>query len=704
MKKQNAQKILLMVIMLVSAACNSKPGQNPKQGLTPTLPPVQGNPLSLTELYRTRLEAGDWTEGQGLVDLLGLYAGSTQAEEAIGAYTLSDIELTGLMRLADQYLAANPTGPLHDEIQKKQDLLIAPISELQRFSRPGNISGNFPHLASLSQPSKNNSPSADQAECQSLWEGGFGSPTPVVCFEFGERFVSGTNIWLYYPSWWAADEPKRAYLTSILEGAAKAVEDYNAFGPDPLPPVTMVVTELAGRNPRTRVQDNELLAVARAPESPARDCYVGLFPFLFTKTQMQTQQAVAHEMFHCYEFKNLAAQTAGPDQNANEWWVEGAAEYFSNVVYPSVNLEYEWLGALPGIMREQRSIFTWNYKSFIFFQYLENRPDLGMHGVLQLLRSLPMSGNQAEQTSSLAGYPNMDVIFHEFALAVADQSIRDTNGSIIRFEVPSQVDTTYGSEATPGNSFNAQRFSVAIWPVTFTPGLDFTLTLTVNTGPGLIDARPVSTPGLWSALPDHLSTSCLEGSYTLVLTQTGVPDPGQYDVQLRADPRPAANDCDRCLLGNWRMDLSSYLVHLNALISVAAPDLIYTGVDGIVLAEFTPEMTVTQTIDNLSVSATVDLAGAGTQQFSFVMTGSSDASYTLAQHRISYLSISDDINVTTILNGQTMSAPTEADYMSGGPLGTGATYTCSGNTLNLSPVYANPNYHDLPALLFTREP
>jgi hypothetical protein len=664
----------------------------------------QPNPQSLAELYQTRLAAGDWTEGQGLVNLLGLYTGSATEQEAIGNHAVSEFELTGLMRMADQYLVANPSGDLHDEIQKQVDLLVAPIDQLQRFSRPGNQAGEGTHDANLILPSQSETPTGDQAQCQSLWAEGFRSTTPVICFEYSERNVSGTDIWLYYPSWWPDDEPKRAYLISILEGAATAVSDYNAYGPNPLPPVSMVVTELPGYHPGTTVRDNTLMAVARSFEFPAMDCYVGLFPYLFTFTQLQTEQAVAHEMFHCYEYKNLPEQVSGPASSATDWWVEGAAEYFSNVVYPGVNLEHQWLNQLPLIMRDQRSLFTWSYKSNIFFQYLENRPELGRNGILQLLRSMPVSGNQTEQTVALATFPNMDHIFHDFALAIADQSIMDTNGSSIRFEVPTQVLTSFGSEATPGSSFYAPRFVVEIWPITFARGLDFSLTLTINTGPGLNDTRSVSTPGAWSALPGTLSTSCLEGSYYLVMTQTSVPEPNQYDVLLRADSRPAANECDTCLVGTWRMDLPSYLTHLNALISRAAPDLVYTDIDGTVLAEFTPEMSVTQTIDNLSVSAQMDVAGLGLQQFSFIMTGSSDATYTLARNRITYLSFSDDIDVTTILNGQSMAAPTEADYMSSGPLGTGATYTCSGNTLNLTPRYENPDFNDLPALLFNREP
>jgi hypothetical protein len=551
-----------------------------------------------------------------------------------------------------------------------------------------------------SQPA---APAHDSPECQSLWAEGFSSPTPTICFEYAERLVAGTDIYLYYPSSWTADEPKRAYLASFMQGAAAAVTVYNTYGPDPLPPVTMVVTELPGVNPTTGNRDNSLLAFARSEAVPSLDCYIALFPSLFVKTQAQAMQAVAHEMFHCYEYKNLSAQTTGPARSANEWWVEGAAEYFSNVVYPATNFEHQWLPELPDVMRSL-SLFSWTYKSFIFFQYLENRPEVGVHGILQLLRTMPVRGSRAEQMDALSAYPNMSVIFHEFALAVADQRIMDTDGSVISFDVPTQVETDFGSDPA---AFNASPFNVTIWPVTFARGFDFTLTPTL-TGSGLSDFRQASLPGEWGPLPSELSTSCAEAQDLFVLTQTGATDAAEYDIQVSPGTRTAANSCDTCLVGSWQMDNSSYLTHLNTLIGQIAPGLVYTGITGTVFVKFTPDRVAAQDIRDLAISADVNVAGAGTQFFTFTMAGTSEAAYSLAQNSITYNSINANIAVTTVLNGQTMSAPASTDYMSGGPLGTGGTYTCSGDSLSLIPSYPpppspNPPYHDLPALLFTRQ-
>ena len=718
MNPQKPFPVILLVVMFIASACNLQGSPTTPAAIAPNVSPVQpsvpspsaapvlGSPLSLTQFYQAHLDAGIWTDGQGLVDLLGLFTGSATEQVVIGNDNVSDFELTGLMQLADQYLAANPSGPLHDNLQKQINLLVAPTDQLPRFSHKVSLSPpGSPVQANLRLPSRPAATTHDTPECQTLWANGFSSPTPVICFEYAQRLVAGTNIYLYYPSWWTADEPKRAYLASLMEGADKAVRIYNSYGPNPIPPVTMVVTELPYLNPTTSLRNSRMLAFARSEAIPSLDCYIAFFPSLFAKTQEQASQAAAHEMFHCYEFKNLPRQTTGPLRSANEWWVEGAAEYFSNVVYPATNFEYEYLPELPDLMRSLMSLFSWSYKAFIFFQYLENRPDMGTHGILQLLGAMPTSGDRPYQMAALSAFPNMGVIFHEFALAIADQTIMDTDGSAIRFEVPTQVDTSYGSDPS---AFNAAPFTVTIWPVTFARGFDFTLTPTV-TGFGLSDARPALIPGLWGPLPSRVSTSCAEAHDLFVLTQTGATDAAEYDIQLAASTHPAANVCDTCLLGSWQLDNSSYLTHLNTLISQIAPDLVYTGITGTAFVKFTPDMVATQDIQDLSISADMDIAGAGTQFFTFIMSGTSDAAYLLAQNRITYNSITADITVTTTLNGQVMSVPTSTDYMSGGPLGTGATYTCSGNMLSMNPIYPDPPspappYHDLPALLFTREP
>jgi hypothetical protein len=626
-----------------------------------------------------------------------MYTGATKAADVVGNTSIADFEATGLLRLADQYLVDHPTGKLHDEVQKQVNLLVAPLAGLQRFSEKGSLSYGTGHLdrPRLLLP-------GDAATCQRLWADGFTSTSPVVCFEYDDTTVAGTDITLYYPSWWAADDPNRARLDPILQAAALAVQTYNAYGPNPLPPVTMVFTQLPGRDPETGNRSADLLAMA-VPVGPSPlNCYVGIFPSLFTKTVEQSQQALAHEMFHCYQYQNLSAQENNPAREANQWWVEGSAEYFSNVVYPAVNFEWRWLGQVTEVMQGE-NLFAWEYKAFIFFQYLENRPDVGLNGVLDLLRAMPTAAGSGvnQQMAALSARPNMATIFHEFGQAVADQNILDSapGHPAIPLAIPfNPADIT---EATPGDIFGRGPFTIDIRRVIFPRAQDYDLTISNLGDPGLASARLESTPRAWGPLPSPVAAGCGEMRYLVVATQIGASSDTPYEYELRAAARPSTDQCS-CLTGSWLLDNGSYLTHLNELIAQAAPGTVdYTGVQGSDITTFTSDGHLNQTLSNLVINAEMNVSGLPTQTLVVTMDGSTGAGYTAVEGQLTYTSVETNLTISTELNGQPLGSPS-GDYFSSGPLGTGATFVCSDNTLTLIPVY--PGYTNLPPLTFSRQP
>src|SRR5512133_1276283 len=203
--------------LLLITACGSKtadapaPAQSATQNqlnsptITSTQAPVPAAPYSLAQLYQARVSSGEWTAGEGLVQLLGMYTGSSQANQVLAGAVVSDNELTGLMDLADRFLVENPSGALHDEVQKQVNQLVAPLDLLPLYSQKGTlVRGSSPHLASVTQPSHQAIPSADTVRCSRLWEDGFSSTTPLLCFEYAVSTVAGTEIRMYYPNWWAA--------------------------------------------------------------------------------------------------------------------------------------------------------------------------------------------------------------------------------------------------------------------------------------------------------------------------------------------------------------------------------------------------------------------------------------------------------------------------------------------------------------------
>jgi hypothetical protein len=700
MKNNQAFLLFLTGLLIISSACRSQTQSTqtetppvpdtPTIAASPTAASVPSGPLSLVQLYDARVRSGEWTEGEGLVNLLGMYTGSSPSQNVLGAYTVNDSEVTGLLRIADRYLTQQTNDRMHDNVQQQVNQLVAPLDRLEHFSRQHNLSVQTLQLVSwrLSPPLD----TGDQETCQQLWREGFSSTSDVICFEYDDRTVNGTNLRLYYPSWWSADDSRRARLQPFVDAASLAIRTFNAYGPDPLPPVTLVVTELAGTNPRTGASDSDLRALAR--RAPSSQCYVGLFPSLFSITVEQSQQSLAHEMFHCYQYQNLSAQESGPAADANEWWVEGSAEYFSNVVYPSVNYEHRWLSQLVTAMQDE-TLFGWSYKSFIFFQYLENRSDVGTDGILNLLRSMPTSGGVDQQNAALSHYPNMDVIFHEFAQTIADKKIVDSDHSLIALPVPLAVDIV---EATPtGDILGRSPFAVDIHRVIFPRDLDFDLSFSIRGNSGRSSARLENAVGEWGALPSSVFAGCSDINYFVVVTQTDSDPSNNYQFTLRATSHPSQHVACSCINGTWLLDDASYLTHLNGIIEQSAPgSLTYTSVTGSDTVTFSPDGHMTQTVDQMLINADSSIAGMSIQ---VAMDGTSNASYTSTEGRLSFTDYEANLTVTTLLNNQPVSAPTSE--LASGPLGTGATYVCADNTLTLTPIY--PTYSDLPALTFTRQ-
>ena len=112
-------------------------------------------------------------------------------------------------------------------------------------------------------------------------------------------------------------------------------------------------------------------------------------------------QAIAHEAFHCFQDWNFDR----PAYNNNAWWLEGSAEFFSNVVYQDKNNEYVYLEDFDD-HSINKSLLQMDYENFLFFQYLANR--MGEMGAINLLEALQNGGGRrrspAADTQIWIGY------------------------------------------------------------------------------------------------------------------------------------------------------------------------------------------------------------------------------------------------------------------------------------------------------------
>jgi hypothetical protein len=304
-------------------------------------------------------------------------------------------------------------------------MLMPPPDILEQISRPASQSNATMHLARI----VNRTNEQDRILCQTLWEGSFRDLAPIDCLLRVEQTVRGTNIRLYYPEYWDTEDPRLESVDVIMEAASLSVEQYNGYGPDPINTIYMVITDLPGYDRYDHIFRPSLFAAADEFDTslPSTVCHVGIFPFGLQGDPESLKQTIAHEMFHCYQYKNLRPQTRNLPNEINDWWVEGSAEFFGATVYPTNNDEFifndDFQADVPGA-----TLFEMTYDNYLFFQFLAREGGFGLPGVIDILRELPESGGFEDQQDALAAVGGIDEIFHNFTRAYMDRRLTDWGG------------------------------------------------------------------------------------------------------------------------------------------------------------------------------------------------------------------------------------------------------------------------------------
>jgi hypothetical protein len=257
-------------------------------------------------------------------------------------------------------------------------------------------------------------------------------------------------------------------------------------------------------------------------------------------------------------------QMLGVDREVRKWWSEASAEYFSNVVYDTVDYEHRHQGTFDS-ESPTTPLTQMAYGNAVFFQHLASR--VGDGEVIQFLRSMPTEGGEAAQLAALAAYPEMQTIFHDFARAYLEGRIPDRGGAT--FPITPEAGFELHFPEASGGPLQADPFVVTRFKVTFADDLLYTLTTETSGVDGMNALRLGFGEGAWGPVPGALNTACPLASSTLLLTNA-TPGRETYNVQISATTE-ASGECDPCLLGSWQLDLDSYRAAFTALSSSHIP-------------------------------------------------------------------------------------------------------------------------------------
>lgn len=574
---RSVSSLVLASLLLAMLACGLPARPASPTGLStattqasPTPEPEEPVTLSLAEAIAAGVESGAWAESEGIVTGLRYLVGEVSPEDAFGETPLLSGEGTGVIRAAQHYLADAAHLEDRDEIERLLAILVPSRDNLDRFSQPATSSPTAPGLARAASR-----PVGDSAECQALWASGFASPLPLVCLEYEELALTGETYRIYYPAYWPPDHPGRDLLQPAFEALEASVRRYDPYGPQPVMSTDVVFTDLEDldwdEETHEWVRDPTTYAAAvRPPGSADARCPVGIFPAAVAQAAASVgafQQTIAHELFHCYQFTNLEDEEAGPAASANEWWIEGSAEFFGSVVYPDVNDEFQFLTGFND-RSSTRSLLAWSYHAYPFFQYLAIQEGFGEEGVVDLLRAMPESGGVDSQQQALAGYPGIQESFHEFGRAYLDRQLQDYGGGLLPVTPAEGAVATFHRGEGEG-FFPTEPFRLKRYRMNFDEDTRFTVSKVIE-GEGKHGARPINAVGSWGEVPTELNTACGEGQFLLLVTSANPPGGEDLAMTVTTFGEEVEEElpCDECVVGTWALDNSTYLAHLGRLLPV----------------------------------------------------------------------------------------------------------------------------------------
>jgi hypothetical protein len=533
---------MLLILALLLSACQFGGGakapdgenQEDQQGTASPSDEAGGEgaeqtppPADIFDLVEQQIEAGD-DAGAVIVDNLRILVGEATTTEVYGGLEVVLEGSWGLFSLAADYLAAGEDEAIKEEIRRLVSILAPPQENLDAYAEATS--------ASLGHPSAR--PVVDHAsyqdECQSLWHEGFPlnvNPKPL-CLLYQEGATGpGHSYKLYYPKEWENDLGKLDLVISASQALQESASKYQALGFQ-VESMMVVFTLLQS--------EANALAVNPAMADP---CPILILPESHSLAEGEFKQTIAHEVFHCVTYHHFG-QT---EYATTKWWEESGAEFFSNVVYPDVNIEhkthwvFDWYSLTTPIL-------NMSYPNSVFLQYLENVGGTSL--VLELMEAMPKTGTKHQQAEALHNFPNFEQLFHEFGKAYADGQITDTGGGIGSTPKPAIPITVSGQALLVTPAFTLTRYRILL-----PEGYEYAISGTQD-GEGLVSAKPSLQSLDWGPMPATVNSACEEGPFSLLMTSTLPVSGDTYSLDISASQGEEVG-CDKCLLGHWLLDVDS---------------------------------------------------------------------------------------------------------------------------------------------------
>ena len=287
-------------------------------------------------------------------------------------------------------------------------------------------------------------------------------------------------------------------------------------------------------------------------------CPVIIYPTAFAMEPDDYKQSIAHAVFHCYQAQNLNGQLLGTGiRQEQKWWSEGTAEYFSNLVYPTVNYEHRFAPPFSSRSTDTSLIYL-SHETFAFFQFMGDR--IGAKALIDMLHQMPTTPTYSAQTAALAAVPGIDAAFEEFVRTVMDNSLKDTDLTLIPLTARYTEEVAF-SDLTSKVFSSQLPFVVSRYKLTFAGEREYELFIESNAALYETGAHLEGTKGNWASIPTTVG-GCDELAYLLYVITAA---PGDLEVTETVTTTTVTETfCDRCLVGSWEATNESMKAFMQA--------------------------------------------------------------------------------------------------------------------------------------------
>lgn len=500
---------------------------------------------------------------------------------------------------------------------------------------------------------------AHALNCKTLWAKGYPDsrfPEGLECTLSKQIELDGLKADIYHYSAGFPRAPEDTGFTFRTEEVATEVaktimrmkgETSNTFWTRP---ISFIFTD-------HKAEGTEIAKVRPGHADDYETCPMVIYIDAFKKqTPERQRQMLAHEVFHCIQDSTWRDKLTGTAKSDHAWWVEGSAVWFSNIVYPDYNQEYDY-----NYLYEGNSSLVvqsaWPYSTYLFFQSL-SQGWLDFRGTLSFLKSMPDSGGINDQIAAVTDFTSIELHFNNFAQQLTSGTVRDFNGVLIPSGMGTAPDRIKIAEGEQTIEWSNESLTIKIKELNL-PAKAIISIDNQSDSPTMnpLSFRDTGSDDQWrdmyNGYPTSMDMSCKTFSKSIdVLSAYAGTEPLNEKFRLKIKTQPAECKCvetekfEKCLTGDFELDKTSMDSMFKRIFR--HKDFVVENTQGQYFLNVSSTQKFTFDLKGFSASVVVKDAEYGDRRVFVKLDGTTDAiGKRVSKNELCFSDIGDDLSVYT---------------------------------------------------------